>query len=66
VEGVRTIMIIRNREMGLLRASKVFDVPESTLKHKVKSAEQGIEKLVSVRTCKKPVLPKDLENALVS
>jgi hypothetical protein len=27
-EGVRAIMAIRNRELDLLRASKLFDVPE--------------------------------------
>jgi hypothetical protein len=52
--------------MGLLRASKVFEVPKSTLKDKVNNNEQNIEKLVNIRIGRKPVLPESLENALVS
>jgi hypothetical protein len=60
------IIAVRNKEMGLLQASKVFEVPKLTLKDKVKSKEQSIEKLVNIRISRKPVLPEDLENALVS
>jgi hypothetical protein len=60
------IIAVRNKEMGLLRASKLFEVPKLTLKDKVKSKEQSIEKLVNIRNSRKSVLPEDLENALVS
>jgi hypothetical protein len=52
--------------MGLLRASKVFEMPKSTFKNKVKSTERSTEKLVNIRIGWKPVLLEDLENALVS
>jgi hypothetical protein len=40
---LRAVMAIRKKEMGLLRTSKVFEFPKSTLKDKVKSTEQGVE-----------------------
>jgi hypothetical protein len=36
---MRAIITVKNKEMGLLRASKVFEVPKSTLKDKVKNKE---------------------------
>jgi hypothetical protein len=36
---MRAITAIRNKEMGLLRASKVFGMPKSILTDKVKSTE---------------------------
>jgi hypothetical protein len=63
---MRAIMAVRNKKMGLLRASKLFEVPKSTLKDKVKSNEQNIEKIVNIRIGRKPVLPESLENTLVS
>jgi hypothetical protein len=44
------IMAVRNKEMGLLQASIVFEVPKSTLKDKVKSKEQIFE-LVGSLSC---------------
>jgi hypothetical protein len=52
--------------MGLLRAFKPFEVPKSTLKDEVKSKDHNIDKFVNLRIDRKPVLPKALENALVS
>jgi hypothetical protein len=60
------IMGVRNKEMGLLRTSTVFEVPKSTLIHKVKSTERSIEKLVSFRNGRRPILSGGLENVLVS
>jgi ribosomal protein L13E len=63
---MRARMAVRNKEKGLLRASKLFEVPKSTLKDKVKSHEQNIEKIVNIRIGRKSVLPESLENVLVS
>jgi hypothetical protein len=57
---------ITNNEMGLLRASKLYDVSKSTLKHNDNGKEQHIEKLVTIRNGRKPVLSKTLETSLVS
>jgi hypothetical protein len=55
---MRAIMAVRKREMRLLRASKLREVPKSTFKDKVNSEDQNIEKLraVNIRSCRKPVL----------
>jgi hypothetical protein len=63
---MRAIMAVRNKEMGLLRASKLYDGPKSTLKDKVNHKEQNVEKLVNIRIGRKPILPETLENSLVS
>jgi hypothetical protein len=63
---MREIMAVRNKEVGLLRFYKVFEVPKSTLKNEIKSTELSIEKLVSIPIGRKPVFPVDLESALVS
>jgi hypothetical protein len=62
---MRSIMAVRNKEMGLLQVSILFEVLESTLKDKVNTNEQNIEKLVNIRIDRKPVLPETHENALV-
>jgi hypothetical protein len=45
---MRVTMAFRNNEMCLLRAYKLCEVPKSTLKYKVNSKEQNIEKLVYI------------------
>jgi hypothetical protein len=59
-------MFVRNKEIGLLPASKLFEMPKSTLNGKVNSKEQSIETLVNIRIGRKPLLPEALEKALVS
>jgi hypothetical protein len=66
VEEGNVMRVKRKKEMRLLRASKLFEAPKSTLKNKVKSAEQNIEKSVNNQIGRKPVFSGDLENALVS
>jgi hypothetical protein len=56
---IMATMAAGNKEMGLLRASKVFEVPKSTLKDKVKRTEQSIEKFLNIGIGRKPVLPED-------
>lgn len=60
------IKAVRCKEMGLKTASRVFEVPRSTLKDKVNSKETDIEKLISTRLGRKPVLPSNVEEELVS
>lgn len=62
----RAILTVRAKEMGLLRASKHFSVPKSTLKDKVNSAEEDVNKLVSIKLGRKPTLDIELEEALVT
>uniref|UniRef100_A0A146KQB3 HTH CENPB-type domain-containing protein n=2 Tax=Lygus hesperus TaxID=30085 RepID=A0A146KQB3_LYGHE len=51
--------------MGLLRASRVFCVPRTTLQGKAKSKETNLEKLVESRMGRQPYLSHDLEEELV-
>jgi len=52
-------MAARNKEMALLRAFKLFEVPEYALKNKVNSKEHNIDKLVNIRKCASFSLPYD-------
>jgi hypothetical protein len=49
-------MAVRNKEMLLMRASKLCELPKSTLKDRVNNKEQNTEKLVRIRSYSKPVL----------
>ncbi|KAJ4429765.1 hypothetical protein ANN_21969, partial [Periplaneta americana] len=60
------IISVRNKVMGLQRASNTFNVPKSTLKDTVNSKEEDVDKLVSTKLGRKPVLPFELEDSLVS
>jgi transposase len=48
---------VKSKEMGFKEASKVFEVPRSTLKDKVNSVETDIEKLTDTRRGRKPEFP---------
>lgn len=61
----RAIIAVRNKEVGLGRASKTFEVPKSTLKDKVNSGEANLNKLVKTKLGRKSVLDNDLEQSLV-
>jgi hypothetical protein len=52
-------MAARNKEMALLRAFKLFEVPEYDLKNKKNSKEHNIDKLVYIRKCASFSLPFD-------
>ncbi|KAJ4432639.1 hypothetical protein ANN_21262 [Periplaneta americana] len=60
------IISVRNKVMGLQRASYTFNVPNYTLKDKVNNKEECVDKLVSTKLGIKPVLPFELEDSLVS
>jgi hypothetical protein len=63
---VRAVKAVRDKEMGLLKASKMFNVPRETLKDYVKSRGKEVEHLVTMRMGRKPVLPAQIENKLVN
>lgn len=60
------IILVRNKVMGLQRASNTFSVPKYILKDKVNNKEECVDKLVSMKLGIKPVLPCELEDSLVS
>ena len=53
------IMAARNKEMALLRAFKLFEVPEYALENKVNSKEHNIDKSVNILKCVSFSLPCD-------
>jgi len=59
------ILAVRRKEMGLKKASRIFSVPRSTLRGKVNSSSEDIEKLASAKRGRKPVLANEMEEALV-
>jgi len=48
--GEEAKMTVRNKEMLLMRASKLCELSKSTLKYTVNNKEQNTEKLVSIRS----------------
>ena len=50
------ITSFRDKELRLLRASELCEMPTTTLKDKVNKKEENIEKLVNIRGSRKPVL----------
>ena len=61
---IRAVKAVRNKEMGYLKASKVFGVPNGTVERYVKS-DKNPEELVKVSIDRKPILSEQLENELV-
>ena len=59
-----SIKAVRSEEMGLKKTSNVFEVLSSTFKDKVNNKKTDIEKLISTRLGRKPVLPYNLEEKL--
>jgi hypothetical protein len=51
--------------MGLLKASKMINVPRATLKDYVNSTGKEVEHLVTMRMGRKPVLPAQIVIKLV-
>ena len=49
-------MAVRNKEMLLMRASKLRELPKSTHKDRDNNKKQNVETLVSIRSFNKPVL----------
>ncbi|KAJ8871963.1 hypothetical protein PR048_028303 [Dryococelus australis] len=59
------ILAFRGKEMGLSRASKLFDVPIFTLKDKVNSREEDVDKLFGTKLGRNPTLRDEIEDALM-
>ncbi|KAK9738270.1 CENP-B N-terminal DNA-binding domain [Popillia japonica] len=57
---------VREKEMGYLKASKVFDVPKSSLEDYVKQFDKTPEQLVAAPIGRRPVLSLEMEEDLVS
>jgi hypothetical protein len=60
------IKTVRSEKMGLKKKSKLYEVPRSTLKNKVKNKERDIENLINKRLVRKTMLTYNLEEELVS
>ena len=65
IKMIEAVIAVKNKEMGLLKASKIFQVPRSTLKDYVKKPEDELQKLLDVPLGRRPVLPPDVEDQLV-
>jgi len=50
------IKVIRNREMGSYKASKFFNVPQTTLEHYVKDQQKSASETVKTKLGRKQVL----------
>jgi hypothetical protein len=70
VWGIESILgavkAVRDKEMGLLKASKIFDVPTAAPKYYAKSRCKEAEDVVTARMGRKPVLPVQIENEIVN
>jgi transposase len=53
---VRTVKAVRGKEMGLLKASKMFSVPRATLKNYVNNRGKDAEALVTMKMGRKSAL----------
>lgn len=61
---MKAVQAVKNKEMGFLKASKVFEVPRSTLENYVNHPTKSCEDLLQVPLGRRPVLGK-LEQDLV-
>jgi len=55
---------IRNKEMGSYKASRVFNVPQTTLERYVKDWKKSSSETVKTKLGRKQVLPCEAENDL--
>ena len=58
------IEAIRNKEMGSCKASRVFNVPQTTLEHYVKDWKKSSSGTVKTKVGRKQVLPCEAESDL--
>jgi hypothetical protein len=62
--GARKNEAIRNKEMCRYKASRVFNVPRTTLESYIKDREKSSNKAIKTKLGKKQVLPYEAENDL--
>jgi len=55
---------LRNKEMGSCKASRVFNVPQTTLEHYVKDQQKSSSETVKTKLSRKQVLPCEAEHDL--
>ncbi|KAI4455516.1 hypothetical protein MML48_9g00004454 [Holotrichia oblita] len=60
------VVAVRNREMGYLKASKTFNVPQSTLERYVRDDEKDPCLVVQSKLGRKPVFSSDIEEDLAN
>jgi len=58
------IEAIRNKEMGSYKASRVFSIPQTTLRRYVKDRQKNSNETVKTKLGRKQVLPCEAENDL--
>jgi len=58
------IEIVRNKEMGSYKASRVYNVPQTTLELYVKDRQKSASETVKTKLGRKQVLPWEAENDL--
>jgi hypothetical protein len=58
------IEAIRNKEMGSYKASRVFNVPQTTLQRYVNGWQKSSSETAKTKLGRKQVLPCEVENAL--
>ena len=58
------IEAMRNKEMGSYKASRVFNVPQTTPEHYVKDRQKISSKAITTKLGRKQVLPCEAENDL--
>jgi len=58
------IEAIRNKEMGSCKASRLFDIPQTTLERNVKDRQKSSSETVKTKLGRKQVLPCEAENDL--
>jgi len=58
------IEAIKNKEMGSCKASRVFNVPQTTLERYVKERKKSSSETVKTKLGRKQVLPCEAENDL--
>ena len=58
------IEAIRNKEMGSYKASRVFNVPQTTLERYVNDRQESSSETIKTKLGRKQVLPCEAENDL--
>lgn len=62
---ITAIKRVRAKEMGLKKASRLYEVPKTSLKRYVLQTDKSPEEVVNSCIGRKPILPKELEKKLV-
>lgn len=61
----KAVEAVKKKEMGFLKASRLFKVPRSTLENYVNNKGKTIDELLDTSIGRKPVLGRELESELV-